>query len=402
MKKPVEVPKKIKKNRPGIDNIVEKNRLYPILKWAGGKEQELKYIIPNLPLEFKNYYEPFVGGGAVYTAVHADCYFINDKSDELINLYRNLKNVDRRKLFSAVEEIIHDWDSLTKLLQDNSAFFIADYLNFSQNKIDEAKLIDLYYEFINNNSKYFTGLLSVNFNFNNDNFIEEIKTNLIRKSKRMKQLEQIKKLLPEKDILDNIETAFKSAFYMHIRHLYNYPDKYRLTAASKSAVFLFIRNFAYSGMFRYNSNGKFNVPYGGIAYNRKNFQKKIDYLRSKELKKRLEETIIENLDFEAFFKNHKPTKNDFVFLDPPYDSEFSTYAKNEFTRNDQERLAHFMINECEAKWMMIIKNTDFIFNLYNHKGLYINSFDKKYLVSFMNRNDKDVEHLIITNYKWQE
>ena len=48
--------------------------------------------------------------------------------------------------------------------------------------------------------------------------------------------------------------------------------------------------------------------------------------------------------------------------------------------------------------MMIIKNTDFIFSLYNQKGLNINSFDKKYLVSFMNRNDKDVEHLIITNY----
>jgi DNA adenine methylase len=48
--------------------------------------------------------------------------------------------------------------------------------------------------------------------------------------------------------------------------------------------------------------------------------------------------------------------------------------------------------------MMIIKNTDFIFNLYDQKGLNINSFDKKYLVSFMNRNDKDVEHLIITNY----
>lgn len=48
--------------------------------------------------------------------------------------------------------------------------------------------------------------------------------------------------------------------------------------------------------------------------------------------------------------------------------------------------------------MMIIKNTDFIFELYNKKGLNIQIFDKKYLVSFMNRNDKDVEHLLITNY----
>jgi DNA adenine methylase len=49
--------------------------------------------------------------------------------------------------------------------------------------------------------------------------------------------------------------------------------------------------------------------------------------------------------------------------------------------------------------MLIIKNTDFIKQLYFNKGLYINYFDKTYLVSFMNRNDKKAEHLLITNYK---
>ena len=44
------------------------------------------------------------------------------------------------------------------------------------------------------------------------------------------------------------------------------------------------------------------------------------------------------------------------------------------------------------------KNTDFIYNLYNTKEFNIKTFDKKYLVSFQNRNDKDVEHLLITNY----
>ena len=62
-------------------------------------------------------------------------------------------------------------------------------------------------------------------------------------------------------------------------------------------------------MFRYNSNGDFNVPYGGIAYNRKNFQKKVDYLKTKELKSLLDNTVIENEDFEIFFEKHKPTKN---------------------------------------------------------------------------------------------
>jgi len=384
----------------GLDfvNYTEAKRLSPLLKWAGGKEQELKYIIPNLPEKFQDYYEPFVGGGAVYTAVQADNYFINDKSDELINLYRSITNGDRQTFFKAVDEIIHNWDLLTTVIQDNSKFFISTYKQYSQDKIDDTKLKDILFEFILKNSEQFNGMFSVIFNFNIENFIKEIKINLVRKSKRMKELEQIKNLLPENDILDNIETALKSAFYMHFRHLYNNSKKYKLNSAFKSAIFLFIRNFAYSGMFRYNSSGDFNVPYGGIAYNRKIFQKKVDYLKTKELKSLLDKTLIENEDFETFFEKNKPTKNDFVFLDPPYDSEFSTYAKNEFTKQDQIRLANYLTEKCKAKWMMIIKNTDFIYNLYDNKGLNIKSFEKTYLVSFMNRNDKNVEHLLITNY----
>ena len=47
--------------------------------------------------------------------------------------------------------------------------------------------------------------------------------------------------------------------------------------------------------------------------------------------------------------------------------------------------------------LLIIKNTDFIYELYKD-NFNITSFDKKYMVSFMNRNDRKAEHLIITNY----
>ena len=90
-------------------------------------------------------------------------------------------------------------------------------------------------------------------------------------------------------------------------------------------------------------------------------------------------------------------KFDIIFLDPPYDTEFSTYAKNEFAKKDQIRLCEYLKNT-KANIMLIIKNTDFIYNLYNSKEFKIRTFDKKYLVSFQNRNDKDAEHLLITNY----
>jgi DNA adenine methylase len=68
-------------------------------------------------------------------------------------------------------------------------------------------------------------------------------------------------------------------------------------------------------------------------------------------------------------------------------------------QNDQRRLANYLINECHAKWMMVIKATPFILSLYENHGLNIKTFDKTYQVSFMNRNDKDVKHLIIKNYE---
>lgn len=150
-------------------------------------------------------------------------------------------------------------------------------------------------------------------------------------------------------------------------------------------------------MFRYNKNGKFNVPYGGISYNRKEFVKKIEYIDSKEIKEYMEQTQIYCDDFEVFLKEVKPEKGDFIFLDPPYDTEFSTYAKNKFAKKDQVRLCE-CLKSTRANIMLIIKNTEFIYNLYNTKEFKIKTFDKKYLVSFQNRNDKDVEHLLITNY----
>jgi DNA adenine methylase len=373
-------------------------KLSPILKWAGGKEQELKYILPKVPTNINNYYEPFVGGGSVYTAIQAKKYFINDKSEELISLYSNIKGTNRQCFFNAIEEIIHNWDLLTLVVENNYNFFIETYKEYSRNGLSEARIRQIMLGFIITNAAEFNGMFSETFNFNTANFLKELQINLFRKIKRMKQLEGLKGLLSNKDIIDNLETALKSAFYMHFRHIYNNTENYQIASPIRSAIFLFIRNFAYSGMFRYNARGQFNVPYGGIGYNRKNFRKKIEYLKGNDLKELLKLTTIENLDFEAFLMSHDLNWNDFVFLDPPYDSEFSTYAQNEFTQQDQMRLANCLLQSSRAKWMMVIKNTPLISGLYLEKGLNVYSFDKTYLVSFMNRNDKDAEHLLITNY----
>ena len=376
---------------------IKATRLSPILKWTGGKEQELKHIHPNMPKTIKNYYEPFIGGGAVYFSINADKLFINDKSDELIALYNAITTRDK-KFFSAVNEMIYNWKILEKIIESNSKNFINNYVSYFQNKADDATVNYWVASFVSKHNKDFKSMFNVPLNVNSDNFLKEINKNIANKMKRMKKNDLERGVLPEKSVLENMESAIKSAFYMHVRHLYNNIAKYKINDSFATAIFFFIRNYAYSGMFRYNKSGDFNVPYGGIGYNRKNLAKKVSYLQSEELISHLQKTTIDNLDFEDFLKKNTPQEGDFIFLDPPYDSKFSTYTQNEFTRKDQERLANYLIHECKANWMVVIKNTDFIFDLYNKKGINISSFDKKYLISFQNRNDKKAEHLIVTNY----
>ncbi|MCQ2974959.1 MAG: DNA adenine methylase [Bacteroidales bacterium] len=376
-------------------NIFSNNytELKPIVKWPGGKEKELKYIIPNLP-KFNRYFEPFVGGGSVFMAVNSEKYYINDFSNELIELYRNIAS-SNQQFFKYLENIDTSWENVFSFFEEN-IILVEIYLQYRSQKINQNELKDKINHFCINNKEKILKITSPFFSNLPCILEKEMSVNLYRKMVRMKELENKIHILPEKDLFDNIETALKSALYMNYRYLYN--QTINNLDSLHIALFFFIRNYAYSGMFRYSSKGEFNVPYGGIGYNKKIMAKKIDYYKSDKLLQHFKKSEIYNLDFEQFLHEIEPQEDDFVFLDPPYDSEFNTYAKNSFTKKDQERLANYLLRECKAKWMLIIKNTDFIYNLYNKEEIKIKSFDKEYLVSFMNRNDKKVTHLLITNY----
>lgn len=369
--------------------------LSPIIKWPGGKQKELKYIIANAP-RFERYYEPFVGGGAVFMGIRAKEYYINDLSSELIDLYNCIAITDK-DFFIYTEEMDKSWENAVSFFNSN-LFLIETYIDYRQELIGKKDLKAFIHAFCGNKKDIILDILGDIFRIYPSILLKELESNLFRKMVRMKEIEIKKYKLPEKDLYDNIETAIKSALYMNYRFLYNSKDIQKNNKTLHCALFFFMRNYAYSGMFRYSSKGDFNVPYGGIAYNSKQMTKKLNYYHSKPLLNHFIDTHIFNMDFENFLRTTEPKENDFVFLDPPYDSEFNTYAQNTFTKEDQKRLAHYMINECKAKWMMIIKNTEFIYDLYNKHGINIRTFDKKYLVSFMNRNNKKVTHLLITNY----
>ena len=370
--------------------------LKPFLKWPGGKTKELKVIIPNLPEKINNYYEPFIGGGAVYFAVTAKQYFINDKSKDLIDLYQNIKSENNKDFFKILQETDNYWKKIDKIFDNHKSTLNNVY--FLLRSSDNYDIKTTVNHFIEKNISDFINPVQNIFGFDLKFYSKEMKINLIRKMTRMRQIEKEKGLLSDSDVEVNILTALKSSFYMYFRMLYNNQEKYNIPSVVFSAIYFFIRNYTYSGMFRYNANGQFNVPYGGIGYNGNSLDKKIKYISGEEIQSKFQKTTMQNKDFYDFMKSQNTSENDFIFLDPPYDTTFSAYDKNEFTKNDQVRLAHYLINETNCKWQLVIKNTEFIHGLYEKEGIKIKYFDKSYNVSFMNRNDKKTEHLLITNY----
>lgn len=64
----------------------------PFVKWAGGKRQLLSQIKERMPEKYNNYYEPFVGGGAVIFGLLPENALINDINKSLMNAYKQICN----------------------------------------------------------------------------------------------------------------------------------------------------------------------------------------------------------------------------------------------------------------------------------------------------------------------
>lgn len=91
------------------DSTTVKTQCPPLLKWPGGKRKLLKEIFPLIG-RFNSYYEPFVGGGALFFALHPARAYLSDANPELINVYVQVRdNVDAlvgelRKLLNSEAE----------------------------------------------------------------------------------------------------------------------------------------------------------------------------------------------------------------------------------------------------------------------------------------------------------
>ena len=277
-----------------MDNKI---KLAPILKWAGGKRQLIPQIKKYIPDEYNNYFEPFVGAGALLFELQPQTAVINDFNDELINVYHVVKdNVD--------------------------------------------KLID-----------------SLKLHINEEDYFYKIR-----------ELDRISEFVQ----LDNIQ---------------------------KASRFIYLNKTGFNGLYRVNSKGQFNVPYGKykkpLIVNEEGLRSLHEYLNKNNI-------MILNGDFEHAVST--AAKGDFVYFDPPYDpltatSSFTAYSKEGFNRTDQERL-YKVYKELDKRGCYVMlsnSSTDFIKDLY--KEFNVNIVTAKRNINSKGTGRGAIDEVLITNYE---
>lgn len=182
----------------------------------------------------------------------------------------------------------------------------------------------------------------------------------------------------------------RELFYYDSRKRFNELISKGILNVETAVLVIFLNKAGYNGLYRVNTKGGYNVPWGKKkmlnAYNEENIL---------GVAEQLQRSDILNGDFEKACKNAK--KGDFVFFDSPYYNTFDTYQAGGFGEDSHRRLAD-LYRELTRKGvycMLTNSNTDFIKDLY--KDYTIEIVDVKRAIN-RDSTKRTGQEIIVTNY----
>lgn len=198
--------------------------------------------------------------------------------------------------------------------------------------------------------------------------------------------------------LNKHETNHSEEYYYKIRNIDRDKKKFnKLADYKRAARTLYLNKACFNGLYRVNSKNEFNVPFGKKekvnTYDGINLGIIYYYLNSNDIK-------ILSDDYEKIVKTAK--KGDFIYLDPPYDSDtsaFNSYTENGFDKEEQKRLARVFkeLDEKGCYVMLSNYNTTLIRELYKNYNFHYVEAQRN--IGAKAKDRKVVEEVIITNYK---
>ncbi len=136
--------------------------MQPFVKWAGGKRQLLSDIKKYLPLNFNNYYEPFIGGGAVLFELMSENSIISDNNRVLIDTYIAIRDYLNKliPLLIVLQDEHNSFDDKEK----SKGYYYAKRERFNELILDEEFSLERCALFMYLNKSCFNGLYRVNAN----------------------------------------------------------------------------------------------------------------------------------------------------------------------------------------------------------------------------------------------
>ena len=201
------------------------------------------------------------------------------------------------------------------------------------------------------------------------------------------------------DLVEDLKRhEISSDYYYNIRELDRKPEFNELSAVQRASRIIYLNKTCFNGLFRVNSQGQYNVPYGNF----KN-PKVLDEVVLKAVHNFLNscDIIISNQDFEEVVRDAK--KGDFIYFDPPYDpvsdsSSFTGYSLDGFSRDEQRRLKSVFDRLNKKGCFVLLSNssTDFIKDLYKDYRIEIVSASRSINSNALKRGK--VDEVLVMNY----
>ena len=200
-------------------------------------------------------------------------------------------------------------------------------------------------------------------------------------------------------ILNKYEIKHSEEFYYKIRDIDRDESKLKkLSNPERAARTIYLNKACFNGLYRVNSKGYFNVPFNKKqainTYDGQNMTLAYVYFQTNDVK-------MLSTDFEEAVKDAK--KGDFIYFDPPYDSEnnttFNDYTEGGFGKEEQIRLSKVFkdLHNRGCFVMLSNHNTTLVNELYEDFNIHVIKA-KRNINSKGNKRGK-VEEVIITNYE---
>jgi len=268
------------------------------IKWAGGKIQLIEQLGDLFPQNFCNYYEPFVGSGAVFFYVKSKLkpnkVILSDTNEELINCF----------------VIVRDKPS---------------------------ELVE---------------------------------------------------------VLSNHKKKHSKEHYYAVRSI----ESDRLDDVNRAARLIYLNKTCFNGLYRVNSKGQFNVPFGD--YDNPSIFNKRTLFQASQL---LQDVHLQVMTFEKILDFAR--KDDFVYFDPPYiplskTSSFTQYSKTDFSMKEQKRLSEvFRILDHQGCFVML-SNSDHALTreLYRDYENYFVIVRAKRMINSVGSKRGAINEVVVTNY----